>query len=271
MLELVNTGVKVCKRAHMQAPPVRLWYFNHSSLAASLMKEIGRLDIPVTFLEGEESLVSIYEKGLADLVFFYDLGQTPYMQVLQNMGVGSVSLGSNPISLACMASTGPLGTEPLRRETLRGAHMIIPINTYYDEMSCALSALFGDDLDLRFTLRTDLAHSAIKYRDLREGVFASGTSYVASALGSRDDIVIHTTIDGKPIMGQMRVYYRQKHANPNIHAILECIQKLNKEPAMTSPPRPFAYNRENGYNMGVSPRATFASTLQEPAPSPAFP
>ncbi len=228
ILGLLNASIKNCKRMHVQAAPARLWYFGQNSMVDSLMKEVEQRNIPVSFLDGEESLASIFEKDIADLVFFFDLGDTPQMQALRSLGVESIGLGSSPMALVSMASTGPFGSGELSRGQLKGVNFIIPINTYYDEMSCALSVVFGEDLNLRFSLRNDLAHMAMKYFDLREGVFANDAAYIATIFGSRNDVVIHDSIDGKPIMSNKRIYYRKGNANPNVNAVLECIKKMYK-------------------------------------------
>ena len=224
VLGILDVAVPTCRRISKQAPAVRLQHFSQNDTGAHIVHEAKRRNMPVAFLDVEASLLTVFTDGLADVALFYDLEGTEAARVLADIGVESFAVGVDALSIVAMLDGGPFGERPLTRGALRGANVVVPRSAYYNEMSCAFDKLFGEDLGLRFVLRADLVGSALKYEDLRDGVFIGSVPLVKALFGARDDVVVYDTLDGVPIVSVKRMYFRAD--NPNARDFVELARSL---------------------------------------------
>lgn len=224
VLGILDVAVPTCRRISKQAPAVRLQHFSQNDTVAPIVHEAKRRGIPVSFLDVEASLLTVFTDGLVDVALFYDLEGTEAAGALADIGVESFVVGTDALAIVAMLDGGPFGEKPLTRGDLRGTSVVVPRSAYYNETSCAFDKLFGDDLGLRFVPRADLVGSALKYEDLRDGLFISSVSLVKALFGARDDVIVYDTLDGAPIVSAKRMYFRAD--NPNARDFVELARSL---------------------------------------------
>lgn len=110
-------------------------------------------DIPIAFAEmrAGESVIGGMEKGRMDIGCGLDFSISPLMQaVAEEKGIETMPIASIPMGILLSRDNELAQHKVLTREDLQGQTFIVLDGAFYDESSAFTSALFGQDLGLRF-------------------------------------------------------------------------------------------------------------------------
>ncbi len=209
--------------------PVRLLGFEFSSCLSDLMATID--DIPHTFClsVGEESYFSELVKDKVDINLTFDISSVPVLRDkavslgLEVMGVGSV----DGALLVRKGSRLSRGRQFLSRRDLVGQEIIVIGRGPFDDLSACASHLLGDDLHLRFKLKSiDGNFRNLYTMDFGEGIFFMTKHLIDEVESRRDDLTSYETLDGSPIAIPLALIFRRVTSNPNVGRLVQRISQL---------------------------------------------
>lgn len=109
----------------------------------------------------------------------------------------------------------------LTREDLQGQTFIVLDGAFYDESSAFTSALFGQDLGLRFSIVPIAGSLAnIEYLELGDKLLLYSRENLEMLCDRRDDWVLFSSLDGKSLRAPMALYYRKDEPNPDVARLI---------------------------------------------------
>lgn len=217
-----------CKALAKQAAPVRVQWFDDGDIAEKLLNEVkAAVELPLEYVENtDSSLLDLLKNDIVDIVFFYDIEGTQRGQELHEAGIESLCIGSVDMAIAVTKGSVLYEKDSLTWNDLRGLGVLAPLNVLYDDMASAFDKMLGDDLDLRYMLRTDLTHSAMRHESFGGCAHISSAARIQWTCGQRSDVKVFTKLDGKPVRANKSIFYRKDCTNPNVQDFVACARKI---------------------------------------------
>lgn len=132
-------------------------------------------------------------------------------------------LPANPVPLAiAMAADNPLaGVAELTSEDLNGATVTISCLAFFEDWRRVINQAVGPNVHLSYQLREITSMAEIARADLGDTLHICALANVRKLYRSREDIVIRTALDGRPLMGACYLVYRSDSPDPRVRELAE--------------------------------------------------
>lgn len=181
-------------------------------------------DIPIAFAEMRAggSVIGGMEKGRMDIGCGLDFSISPLMQaVAEEKGIETMPIASIPMGILLSRDNELAQHKVLTREDLQGQTFIVLDGAFYDESSAFTSALFGQDLGLRFSIVPITGSLAnIEYLELGDKLLLYSRENLEMLCDRRDDWVLFSSLGGKSLRAPMALYYRKDEPNPDVARLI---------------------------------------------------
>ncbi|MDR3052350.1 MAG: LysR family transcriptional regulator [Coriobacteriales bacterium] len=210
---ILNTYEKTTKRCLTLAENIAPVRVQSTLMNSTLHKQLRDIkDIPYDFIDVDFGMTvfKAFKDGLLDIGFDNDFSKIPSLvDEARSLGLAWLPFDASPVAL-CFMRTHPLAKkQPLSREDLRGAVIVIQNGQHFDRWKLMLLSLLGDDLELEFVLNPVESYSSISLVDFGETVYICGRSSVAGVLAHRDDVVICTELSDLSLDAGSLLLYRE--------------------------------------------------------------
>jgi DNA-binding transcriptional LysR family regulator len=212
-------------RAACHDQPVQLLWFDASDRLARLLGQV--TDVPYDFVlsTGDEGYFSELIRGRADIVLVVDVSLVPELsQKARALGLEVMGAGSRPGMLLVQRGHPLARKEGLSRADLKNQEILIVGRGPFDELRQCISKFLGDDLDLRFKLKSiDGNFRNLDHLDFGDSIFFMSRDIAKRAMDRRDDLVGFDAIDGEPVDIPIAFIYRRDDPNPNVARLVESL------------------------------------------------
>lgn len=182
-------------------------------------------DVPFSFAEMKsgESIIEGVTKGRMDVGFGHDLSIDADLQAsAEERGIGIVPITAMPMGLLLSRDNELARLETLGRDDLRSRTFAVLDGSFFDENSAFIPALFGRDLDLRFSI-TPISGSLanVDHLQLGDEILLYDRETLRALCERRQDLTMFETLDGIPIEVPIALYCRRDDPNPNVSRFVE--------------------------------------------------
>lgn len=182
-------------------------------------------DVPFSFAEMKsgESIIEGVTKGRMDVGFGHDLSIDADLQAsAEERGIDIVPITAMPMGLLLSRDNELARLETLGRDDLRSRTFAVLDGSFFDENSAFIPALFGRDLDLRFSI-TPISGSLVNVDHLQLGdeILLYDRETLRALCERRQDLTMFETLDGIPIEVPIALYCRRDDPNPNVSRFVE--------------------------------------------------
>lgn len=198
-------------------------------------------DVPFSFAEMKsgESIIEGVTKGRMDVGFGHDLSIDADSQAsAEERGIDIVPITAMPMGLLLSRDNELARLETLGRDDLRSRTFAVLDGSFFDENSAFIPALFGRDLDLRFSI-TPISGSLanVDHLQLGDEILLYDRETLRALCERRQDLTMFETLDGIPIEVPIALYCRRDDPNPNVSRFVERARAFFKkaEPAVKPP------------------------------------
>lgn len=182
-------------------------------------------DVPFSFAEMKsgESIIEGVTKGRMDVGFGHDLSIDADLQAsAEERGIDIVPITAMPMGLLLSRDNELARLETLGRDDLRSRTFAVLDGSFFDENSAFIPALFGRDLDLRFSI-TPISGSLanVDHLQLGDEILLYDRETLRALCERRQDLTMFETLDGIPIEVPIALYCRRDDPNPNVSRFVE--------------------------------------------------
>lgn len=182
-------------------------------------------DVPFSFAEMKsgESIIEGVTKGRMDVGFGHDLSIDADLQAsAEERGIDIVPITAMPMGLLLSRDNELARLETLGRDDLRSRTFAVLDGSFFDENSAFIPALFGRDLDLRFSI-TPISGSLanVDHLQLGDEILLYDRETLRALCERRQDLTMFETLDGIPIEVPIVLYCRRDDPNPNVSRFVE--------------------------------------------------
>lgn len=182
-------------------------------------------DVPFSFAEMKsgESIIEGVTKGRMDVGFGHDLSIDADSQAsAEERGIDIVPITAMPMGLLLSRDNELARLETLGRDDLRSRTFAVLDGSFFDENSAFIPALFGRDLDLRFSI-TPISGSLanVDHLQLGDEILLYDRETLRALCERRQDLTMFETLDGIPIEVPIALYCRRDDPNPNVSRFVE--------------------------------------------------
>lgn len=182
-------------------------------------------DVPFSFAEikSGESIIEGVTKGRMDVGFGHDLSIDADLQAsAEERGIDIVPITAMPMGLLLSRDNELARLETLGRDDLRSRTFAVLDGSFFDENSAFIPALFGRDLDLRFSI-TPISGSLanVDHLQLGDEILLYDRETLRALCERRQDLTMFETLDGIPIEVPIALYCRRDDPNPNVSRFVE--------------------------------------------------
>ena len=182
-------------------------------------------DVPFSFAEMKsgESIIEGVTKGRMDVGFGHDLSIDADPQAsAEERGIDIVPITAMPMGLLLSRDNELARLETLGRDDLRSRTFAVLDGSVFDENSAFIPALFGRDLDLRFSI-TPISGSLanVDHLQLGDEILLYDRETLRALCERRQDLTMFETLDGIPIEVPIALYCRRDDPNPNVSRFVE--------------------------------------------------
>lgn len=182
-------------------------------------------DVPFSFAEMKsgESIIEGVTKGRMDVGFGHDLSIDADLQAsAEERGIDIVPITTMPMGLLLSRDNELARLETLGRDDLRSRTFAVLDGSFFDENSAFIPALFGRDLDLRFSI-TPISGSLanVDHLQLGDEILLYDRETLRALCERRQDLTMFETLDGIPIEVPIALYCRRDDPNPNVSRFVE--------------------------------------------------
>ncbi len=196
-------------RISMQTPP--------PSFARRLKESV---DFPFKFVfhDYQDPFFSMFANDEADLLCNYDYRPFPSLcREADRLGLTACTAAGAPASIT-MSVGNPLASKnPLVREDLRGATVVVNSAPDYERWKTLVGTMLGDDLGLSFELDPVGDLNNLAFSDHKNRLHVCSRELNDQYLGRRSDVKIVTTVEGIDLRIPQVVVWR-KEASPALLA-----------------------------------------------------
>lgn len=230
-LAVLRGGIKECRTCSEAVSPVRLQWIEQDEGSRDLLRAADGIPLTLVGIAPMATLLVGFEENLADVVLSYDVPSiTGSEGLICGKGLSSLSIG--PAKGAVMAMRGKLPDRngSLCSNDLRRAKVMIPFDgASSDQMAGVMTDILGDDLDLEFVLRPDLANpTAFSYMDFGPCIYFGYAAYLRRICANRDDVVFHDELDGRELLIPRCLLYRTAEKNANVLKYIERVRAMQE-------------------------------------------
>lgn len=182
-------------------------------------------DVPFSFAEMKsgESIIEGVTKGRMDVGFGHDLSIDADLQAsAEERGIDIVPITAMPMGLLLSRDNELARLETLGRDDLRSRTFAVLDGSFFDENSAFIPALFGRDLDLRFSI-TPISGSLanVDHLQLGDEILLYDRETLRALCERRQDLTMFETLDGIPIEAPIALCCRRDDPNPNVSRFVE--------------------------------------------------
>lgn len=182
-------------------------------------------DVPFSFAEMKsgESIIEGVTKGRMDVGFGHDLSIDADLQAsAEERGIDIVPITAMPMGLLLSRDNELARLETLGRDDLRSRTFAVLDGSFFDENNAFIPALFGRDLDLRFSI-TPISGSLanVDHLQLGDEILLYDRETLRALCERRQDLTMFETLDGIPIEVPIALYCRRDDPNPNVSRFVE--------------------------------------------------
>ena len=182
-------------------------------------------DVPFSFAEMKsgESIIEGVTKGRMDVGFGHDLSIDADSQAsAEERGIDIVPITAMPMGLLLSRDNELARLETLGRDDLRSRTFAVLDGSFFDENSAFIPALFGRDLDLRFSI-TPISGSLanVDHLQLGDEILLYDRETLRALCERRQDLTMFETLEGIPIEVPIALYCRRDDPNPNVSRFVE--------------------------------------------------
>lgn len=182
-------------------------------------------DVSFSFAEMKsgESIIEGVTKGRMDVGFGHDLSIDADSQAsAEERGIDIVPITAMPMGLLLSRDNELARLETLGRDDLRSRTFAVLDGSFFDENSAFIPALFGRDLDLRFSI-TPISGSLanVDHLQLGDEILLYDRETLRALCERRQDLTMFETLDGIPIEVPIALYCRRDDPNPNVSRFVE--------------------------------------------------
>lgn len=182
-------------------------------------------DVPFSFAEMKsgDSIIEGVTKGRMDVGFGHDLSIDADLQAsAEERGIDIVPITAMPMGLLLSRDNELARLETLGRDDLRSRTFAVLDGSFFDENSAFIPALFGRDLDLRFSI-TPISGSLanVDHLQLGDEILLYDRETLRALCERRQDLTMFETLDGIPIEVPIALYCRRDDPNPNVSRFVE--------------------------------------------------
>ena len=136
---------------------------------------------------------------------------------------GVLPAGTDQLAIA-MASSNPLaGTTELTSADLDGATVTISGLAFFEDWRQVVNHAVGPGVRLSFLLKGLSSPAEVARADLGDTLHICSLESVRASYGCRNDIVIRTTLDGKPLLSPCWLVFRSDGPDPRVRELAEKI------------------------------------------------
>lgn len=182
-------------------------------------------DVPFSFAEMKsgESIIEGVTKGRMDVGFGHDLSIDADLQAsAEERGIDIVPITAMPMGLLLSRDNELARLETLGRDDLRSRTFAVLDGSFFDENSAFIPALFGRDLDLRFSITPISGSMAnVDHLQLGDEILLYDRETLRALCERRQDLTMFETLDGIPIEVPIALYCRRDDPNPNVSRFVE--------------------------------------------------
>lgn len=222
-----DDAVDECRHIQGSCSPVRIQRFPEA-IVHSLVDSGALNGIPFTVcqFDADTPLLSVISANKVDLVLSFDYRIVPsFAQQAESLGLRVEPVAVKGRVNICMMKSNPLSRlESLKRQDLRGAHIVTRSGQVFDGWSAIIrSILHDEDNELGVTISwlPMGALSNLEFIDLGDTVYFALEEVAEKWLTIRDDVRVFDRLDGKPILYDMVCTFRSDDDNPNTRAFVE--------------------------------------------------
>lgn len=199
-LNLLDRGAAQCRaltglsggetplRIALQTPPTRF---------ARLLKESADFPFRFVFHDYQDPFFSMFSNDEADLLLNYDFRPFPALcHEAERLGLAARTVAGAPASIT-MSSSNPLASkDPLTRNDLRGATVVVNSAPDYERWKTLVNAMLGDDLGLLFELDPVGDLNNLAFSDHGNRLHVCSRELNDQYLGRRGDVRVIESVEG---------------------------------------------------------------------------
>lgn len=229
VLNEIEDAVGKSREVAQAASPVRvLWLGQGNSFMEKLAAKTGISFNPV-MADPMMPHLSYLGQDKVDVTTMYDIELNKSLtEAIRREDFKHVELGKNELSLI-VSRDSPLGKkESLSHNDLKNAEFLAPYGAFSDCSAQGVSAVFGEDLDVKVVQDPSLlvGLGGFPVRDPGRRISLNYRENAKHACEQRPDLVFFDTLDGKPITTREYAVYRSDNANPNVELFVERLLEL---------------------------------------------
>ncbi len=199
-LDLLDRSAAQC-RALSGVPggevPLRIAFQTPPPGFARHLKE--SVDFPFTFVfhDYQDPFFSMFANDEADLLLNYDFRPFPALcHEADRLGLAARTVAGAPASITVSASNPLASKDPLVREDLRGATVVVNSAPDYERWKTLVSAMLGEDLGLSFELDPVGDLNNLAFSDHGDRLHICSRELNDQYLGRRGDVKAIEAVEG---------------------------------------------------------------------------
>lgn len=199
-LDLLDRSAAQCRSltdAVKETAPLRIAAQTPPPGFARLLKESA--GFPFTFVshDYQDPFFSMFANDEADLLLNYDYRPFPALRhEAERLGLAARTIAGAPASITMSADNPLAAKEPLTRDDLRGATVVVNSAPDYERWKALVEAMLGEDLGLSFELDPVGDLNNLAFSDHGSRLHVCGRELNDQYLGRRADVKVVESVEG---------------------------------------------------------------------------
>jgi DNA-binding transcriptional LysR family regulator len=223
LLKTLAQAKETCAALAATPPPAKIASCPTRSFNYKLLAEY--VDAAYTMVDVEDDMAALFQllrKKIIDVAFASDYRATPTWQADMDANNLMFEPGGFRAAAVCFMKSHPLAEQTnLTAEIVSRYPLSIFRGDHYDGWRHVVKQMFPADTKLDFVLIPLDSLSNLSSIDLKETVHICGAESIDNVMAERDDIIVHTEVEGMDLHFTFGLLRRQDESNVNVLALIE--------------------------------------------------